>query len=242
MYPSKKFIIVGATSGIGKVFAKIKAKQGHKVALLGRDMRDLKDSESSKFYAIDLTSSKNRKHVITDALKWLGGIDHLLFSQRSRDTEENELLIGLEATQDIMKLCFPHFNEESSPSVVLVSSVASQFILSNTSIHYHTNKAALESLVKWYAVNWGKHNIRVNAVAPGAVIKPESQDWYDQNPQVVAKKTKLIPLNRIAEAKEIAEIMDFLCSEKSSIITGQTIVADGGMSLMGHESISTLLN
>jgi NAD(P)-dependent dehydrogenase (short-subunit alcohol dehydrogenase family) len=235
-------MIVGATRGIGKVFANMKIEQGHKVALLGREERDFEGSDNSKFHAIDLTSSEKRKDVINDALKWLDGIDHLVFSQRSRGIEENELSIGLEATQCIMELCFSHFNKKFSPSVVIVSSVASQFILSDTSIYYHTNKAALESLTKWYAVNWGKHNIRVNAVAPGAIIKPESQDWYDQNPQVIAKKTKLIPLNRIAEAKEIAEIMDFLCSEKSSIINGQTIVADGGMSLIGHESISSLLN
>jgi len=245
MIHPKKYIVVGATNGLGKVFAYKKLEEGHQVAILGRKLTEKISSDKAQFFPIELLDRNNRKKVIENVLKWQNGIHHLIFCQRSRESNNNlnkEMEVGLHATHHIMELCRSHFLQEVSPSVVAVSSIASRFILSDTVLEYHTSKAALENLIKWYGVNWGKYNIRVNAVVPGAVIKPESQNWYDQNPQVVARKTKLIPLNRIAKAKEIAEIIDFLCSEKSSIITGQTIVADGGMSLMGHESISKLLN
>ena len=67
------------------------------------------------------------------------------------------------------------------------------------------------------------------------VVKPESEAYYKGNKELYSYYQKITPLGRMAEAKDIAELAFFLCSERASFITGQNIVIDGGLSLQGHD-------
>jgi NAD(P)-dependent dehydrogenase (short-subunit alcohol dehydrogenase family) len=94
---------------------------------------------------------------------------------------------------------------------------------------YSAAKAAVIALTKSGALEYGPA-VRVNCVAPGHVRTPMTNVWQ-QYPDAFAPIADAIPLKRIGEANEVAEVIVFLASERASYITGQTILVDGGVSL-----------
>ncbi|MFI6299670.1 SDR family NAD(P)-dependent oxidoreductase [Nonomuraea sp. NPDC050790] len=98
---------------------------------------------------------------------------------------------------------------------------------------YATAKAAVEGLTRSLAVEYGRHGIRVNAVAPGSVATGR----YDQmvTPEVEREMARLHPLGRVARADEIAAVVAFLLSEESSFVNGATVPVDGGRTVLGFD-------
>ena len=91
-------------------------------------------------------------------------------------------------------------------------------------IDYVISKHGLLGLTKYFAVYYAKNNIRVNAISPSGVANNQSKEF-------VEAYEKLAPMNRMIEAQEIEGAVEFLISDKSSFVTGQNIVLDGGKSL-----------
>jgi NAD(P)-dependent dehydrogenase (short-subunit alcohol dehydrogenase family) len=125
-------------------------------------------------------------------------------------------------------------------SIVIVSSIASQFIVQEQGIGFHITKAASDQLVRYYAVKLGPQGIRVNGINPGRIIKDESKDYYQRNERLKKIYEAVSPLGRLGTAEEMANVIKFLCSPGASYVTGQCIVLDGGLSLHGHDSIVRL--
>lgn len=100
---------------------------------------------------------------------------------------------------------------------------------------YSPAKAGLTMLSRQLAFEWGPENIRSNVVSPGLVRTPMSESFY-QTPGVLTARENVVPLRRIADPTDMADVVLFLASERSSYITGQDIVVDGGFSqsLMSH--------
>jgi NAD(P)-dependent dehydrogenase (short-subunit alcohol dehydrogenase family) len=111
-------------------------------------------------------------------------------------------------------------------SIVNLSSVRS-LTGSYQQMSYGVGKAGLNSLVRTLAVEWGEHDIRVNAVAPGATSAPSLNDMFKRVPGMEKRMSRLIPLGRIATPDEIAGVILFLASRLAAFVTGQTILADG---------------
>ena len=88
----------------------------------------------------------------------------------------------------------------------------------------------MNGLTRTAAIELGRYGILVNAISPGYI----DTDLTRQNntPEEIKKIIATIPLGRMAETKEIAEFVEFLCSEKNSYITGQTLVIDGGFTCL----------
>lgn len=120
---------------------------------------------------------------------------------------------------------------ESGGSVIVMASVAAVSVEEEQPVSYHACKAALVEMVKYYAVTLGPKRIRVNAIIPGLTIKPEARAFYDSHPELKALYQDITPLGRMGTVEDIAHLVDFLISEKSSYLTGQTITLDGGISL-----------
>ncbi|RMF30019.1 MAG: glucose 1-dehydrogenase [Candidatus Nitrosothermus koennekii] len=95
--------------------------------------------------------------------------------------------------------------------------------------HYATSKAGLVMLTKTMALELARHNIRVNAIAPGAIDTDMNKDLRDV--QKLKKAEELIPIGRIGSAEEVSNLIIFLASEKASYITGSIITVDGGLTL-----------
>jgi len=99
---------------------------------------------------------------------------------------------------------------------------------------YCSAKAAVMMLTKVLAIDWAKYNIRVNAVAPGYVKTDMIEEMADQGVLDLRRIQKRIPMGRIGEPKEIGEIVCMMVCEKSSYMTGSTVLVDGGWAAYGY--------
>lgn len=119
-------------------------------------------------------------------------------------------------------------------SIVTLSSVAGMRPSSNGSA-YSTTKAALEILTKGFAMELGRRGVRANVVAPGPTETPLVKQIHDASTRKLL--TSRVPLGRYADPSEIAGVIAFLLSDEASLITGQTVMVDGGMSIANALSI-----
>ena len=127
-----------------------------------------------------------------------------------------------------------HMEKQQNPPsggycIINISSVH-QTIPKPHYVPYATSKAGIEMMTKTMALELAKKNIRANLVAPGAIDTDMNKTLRD-NKEVLEKVLKQIPINRIGNPEEVANVVEFLASEKASYITGTTIYVDGGMTL-----------
>ena len=115
-------------------------------------------------------------------------------------------------------------------SIVAISSLGASRVLENY-VLVGTSKAALESLVRYLAVELAPRGIRVNAVS-GGVVETEALDHFPNREQMIDSARKRTPAGRMVEPRDIADAVVFLCSAEAEMIRGQTVVVDGGYSLL----------
>ena len=118
----------------------------------------------------------------------------------------------------------------SGSSIVAISSLGASRVLENY-VLVGTSKAALESLVRYLAVELAPRGIRVNAVS-GGVVETEALDHFPNREQMLESARKRTPAGRMVEPRDIADAVVFLCSPRAEMIRGQTVVVDGGYSLL----------
>jgi enoyl-[acyl-carrier protein] reductase III len=115
-------------------------------------------------------------------------------------------------------------------SIVGISSLGASRVLENY-VLVGTSKAALESLVRYLAVELAPRGIRVNAVS-GGVVETDALDHFPNREQMLEAARTRTPAGRMVAARDIADVVAFLCSAGADMIRGQTIVVDGGFSLL----------
>jgi enoyl-[acyl-carrier protein] reductase III len=115
-------------------------------------------------------------------------------------------------------------------SIVAISSLGSTHVLENY-VLVGTSKAALESLVRYLAVELAPRGIRVNAVS-GGVVETGALDHFPNKEQMIASAQKRTPAGRMVEPQDLANAVVFLCTDDADMIRGQTLVVDGGYSLL----------
>jgi enoyl-[acyl-carrier protein] reductase III len=115
-------------------------------------------------------------------------------------------------------------------SIVAISSLGSFRVLENY-VLVGTSKAALESLVRYLAVELAPRGIRVNAVSAG-VVETEALDHFPNREQMIAMTKERTPAGRMVEPSDLADAVAFLCSRAAQMICGQTLIVDGGYSLL----------
>jgi enoyl-[acyl-carrier protein] reductase III len=118
---------------------------------------------------------------------------------------------------------------QSGAAIVAISSLGSVRVLENYAL-VGTSKAALESVVRYLAVELAPRGIRVNAVS-GGIVETEALDHFPNREQMLHDARSRTPAGRMVEAGDIADAVLFLCGPHSKMICGQTIVVDGGFSL-----------
>lgn len=241
-------IIVGGTRGSGKEYARMLANSERQVSILGRKAITEHKLVHEKIdsYSVDITDHEKTKNILSTCQERRGSWTSLVFFQKFRDDGDTwlgEWQVSLDATKVIVDHAVSLAHEHSIPrSIVVIGSVAGRMIINTQPIGYHAAKAALEQMVKFWAVHLGKLGIRVNMVSPHAVLKEESADFYLNYAKLMDLYKKIIPLGRMGTAKEVVNVVDFLCSSQASYITGQNIIVDGGITLpMQEDPIRALL-
>jgi len=242
----KVALITGATRGIGKAIALEMARAGAKVAVCSRKADACEavrvEFEKEGFDVLAQPCNISRKEdlrAIVDATRkrW-GGIDIAVANAASNpyygplaeipdEIFDKTFANNVKSVLWLANLTLPGMAERGGGSFITIGSIGG--LRANTVIGaYGISKAADHHLVRNLAAEWGAKNVRVNAIAPG-LIKTEFARalWEDDTRR--AEREARTPLRRLGEPHEIGGIAVFLASEAASFVTGQVIVADGGV-------------
>jgi len=245
--PNRTALVTGAGRGIGKAIAETLASQGVTVICVSKSAESCGATAAAinaaggkaKALAVDVADSAAvakaceqllAEHPVIDILVNNAGItrDGLLF--RMSDEDWGQVL------QTNLSSCFYWTKHLARPMtrsrwgrIINMSSVSG--IMGNAGqANYSAAKAGLIGLTKTLAKEFASRNITVNAIAPG-FIKTDMTTEFVNNPEVSAKILEVVPLKRFGEAKDIAAMTAFLCSEEAGYITGQVFAIDGGMAM-----------
>jgi NAD(P)-dependent dehydrogenase (short-subunit alcohol dehydrogenase family) len=245
---SKKVIITGASSGIGRATAERFLSESASVALVGRRRGALEDIASSAGHgegfvvAADLSDEKDSERCVAQAVEMMGGLDVLvnaagiLKGGRIEDTTfelwDEMMNINLRSVFHLMKLAVPHL-ERSRGNIVNVSSVTGPRSFPGV-LAYCVSKAAVDQLTRCAALELAAKGIRVNAVNPGVVVTElhRAGGMNDEAYAAFLEHSKTThPLGRVGQPQEIADLIYFLASDRARWITGATVGIDGGRAL-----------
>ncbi len=222
------------------------AEENHVLSVIGRrpPVETDRHIPNVHYWTVDLLDSERFSTVLTDIIRQNGKLNYLVFLQRYRgegDSWRGEIEVSLTASKNTIERLADEFDGSDENSIVLVSSLAGHFVAEEQPLSYHLAKAGINQMVRYYAFVLGPKGIRVNCVSSGAVLKEESKDYYLQNKQIYNLYKRIIPLGRMVTSEDIAHVIAFLCSPKASLMTGQNLVVDGGVSLQGQESLARKL-
>lgn len=244
----KVAVITGASRGIGKAAAEAMAAMGAKVVISSRNLepceevaKEIRDAGGEAVaIACNIGQRDQCEALIDGAVKAFGPVDAMVCNAAVNPYYGPLADIGDGAFDKIMRsnilsniwlsgLVIPSMVERGGGSITIVSSIGG---LRGTPVigAYGMSKAADMALARNLAVEWGPKNIRINCVAPGLIKTAFAKAlWEDE--QAVARRNAETPLGRIGAPEEIGGIIAFLASPAASFMTGETIVADGGVTI-----------
>ncbi|HDM78533.1 MAG TPA: SDR family oxidoreductase [Deltaproteobacteria bacterium] len=239
----KVAIVTGAGLGIGRATALKLASDGAKVVV-----NDVVAESGSKtveqirstggeaiFVQADVSKWGEAKKLVDEAVRAFGTV-HILVNNAGitrdkllRDMEEEDwdkvLNINLKGAFNCCKFAVPHMVENKYGKIVNLSSRAH---LGNPGqANYSSSKAGIIGLTKSLALELGRFNINVNAVAPG-MVDTEGVRNHPKYEMIIERALKITPLRRIGKPEDIANVIHFLVTDASSYITGEVIHVTGG--------------
>jgi NAD(P)-dependent dehydrogenase (short-subunit alcohol dehydrogenase family) len=243
----KVALVTGATRGIGKSIAEELARAGARVAVSSRKAEACRAVEQefreSGFEVLAQPCNVSRKEDLQSFVgatlgKW-GGIDIVVANAASNpyygpltgiSDEAFDKIIANNVKSVLWLAAMTLPGMKNGGSFILVGSIGG--LLANTVIGaYGMSKAAGHHLVRNLAAEWGPKNVRVNAIAPGLVKTEFARAlWEDEARR--AERLAATPLRRLGEPRDIGGVAVFLASDAAAFVTGQVIVADGGVSIL----------
>jgi NAD(P)-dependent dehydrogenase (short-subunit alcohol dehydrogenase family) len=246
----KVAVVTGSSRGIGRSIAEHLAAHGARVVISSRKQGPCEEVaqaiRAGGGNAIAVPASIAEKAqleaLVAQTRKQLGPIDILVCNAASNpfygpmsglpdEAFQKVLQNNIVANHWLANLVAPEMAQRRDGVIIIVSSIGG--IKGTATLGaYAISKAADMQLARNLAVEWGKHNIRVNCIAPG-LVKTDFARALWSNPELLARTEALTPLGRIGEPDDIGGIAVFLASRAGAFVTGQTIVADGGVTIAG---------
>ena len=240
-------IVTGATSGMGREIAIRLAEQGSSIIINGRNQKrgldvveEIKDKNGSAvFIRGDVSIPKTNKTLVEAAIETYGRLDFLVMSagelgigsitEIDIQTWEKTIATNLNSVFYLLHYGLPELKKSKRGSVVVIGSIAAFKVFPNHPA-YCASKGALTQLVRQVALDFGPQ-VRINQVCPGQVDTPllrNSVRAFDNPEEIIKQTEEKLPMKRLGLPKDIAEMVLFLLSDKSSWITGSSFVVDGG--------------
>lgn len=241
---NKIALVTGGSKGIGKAIVDEFLQLGAVVITVARNEETLAESirpwteERKPVTAVpaDVATEDGRRRVLETVKRQFGMLDVLVSNVGTNirkligdySVGEVEFLIktNLVSSLEIVRAAFPLLQQSGNGSVIFIGSIAGLSTV-RTGIPYGATKAALGQVTRGLAVEWAKHAIRVNLIAPG-FIKTPLTEYLQRNQEIMSYVNSRIPMQRPGEPQEIATLAAFLAMSASSYVTGQVFVADGG--------------
>jgi 3-oxoacyl-[acyl-carrier protein] reductase len=230
----------GSPTGIGYASAKALAREGAQVALTSTSERihERADELGTRGFIANLTDRAQVRDLVASVIGHLGRVDVLVnnagmthvglddfafldFLEIDDATWDLEISMNLATAFNVTRAVAPGMIERRQGRIVMVSSVTGTVVTNPGSTGYGTAKAGMEGLMRGLALELGPFGVTANAVAPGWIATAPLDDGEVDHGLAT-------PLGRSGTADEVAEAVAFLASDRSSYITGQSLVVDGG--------------
>ncbi|MEM1338230.1 MAG: SDR family NAD(P)-dependent oxidoreductase [Bacteroidota bacterium] len=247
----KIVIITGAGNGIGRATAKLFGTHGAQVIVSDINLENAQKvaeeilmdggkaiaqkTDVTDFKAVEkLVSGTFEKHKKIDVMvnnAGIGGKNQAKTADHTLEDWHNVIAVNQTGVFHCMKLVLGVMVNQGHGTIVNVASLAG-LKPSGNNLSYAASKFAVVGMTKSAALEYGRRNIRINAVCPGFTESALLDQLLAVSPEMGDKLKRFIPMGRFGKADEIAEAICWLASDNSKFITGQTITLDGGNSLM----------
>jgi NAD(P)-dependent dehydrogenase (short-subunit alcohol dehydrogenase family) len=248
---NKTILVTGAGSGMGRVATRIFASHGANVvatdlneAGLQQTIEEAGTSLSDKILPVvgNVTDETDIKRAIAEATARFGAIN-VLYNNAGIMPEADTSVVETDpdlwdTVQDVnvksiflvCKHAIPQMIEGGGGSIINIASFVALIGCTNPQDAYTASKGAVLSLTRSLAVQYGKQGIRANAICPGPILTPMTEQLFP-NEEEKMKRLNRIPLGRFGRAEDIVNAGVFLASDESSWMTGTQFVVDGGITI-----------
>lgn len=247
-FHNKNIVITGGAGGIGSACVKTFLDSGANVIIIDVNeeaienvITEVQNQGSVKGWAVNLTEVEQIERVVEEISREVGQIDvliqtaGLLKSKPGLEITPSEwdlmMNINTRGMFFMMQQVVKKSMKDYGGAIVNFSSMAGIRGMNEAmaSAHYSASKGAVVSMSMQAATEWAKYGVRVNAIAPGGVKTPAMEEAkFDTD------LLKPVPLHKLSRPQDIANAVVFLASDKAEMITGQTLVVDGGSSAVGY--------
>lgn len=247
---NKVVVVTGAGSGIGAATATLMAAHGAKVMVADINLKSAQKvaDDITKMggdavpFQVNVTQFNEVESHIVEVVKNQGSLDVMVnnagiggknqkrTAEHTLEDWHNVIAVNQTGVFYCMKVVLGQMMEQGYGNIVNIASLAG-LKPSGNNLSYSASKFAVVGMTKSAALEYGRKNIRINAVCPGYTQSPLLDQLLSSRSEMRDRLRGKIPMDRFGEATEIAEAVVWLASDKSKYITGQTITLDGGISL-----------
>jgi NAD(P)-dependent dehydrogenase (short-subunit alcohol dehydrogenase family) len=247
----KVAFVTGAGQGIGRAIARKMVAEGASVVIaeLNRDSGQAVADElnaaghQALFIPTDVIRENDIKQAIEQTTSHFGKLDILVnnagitFRYEAVTMTEEQWYAAMDVDVKGVWLCckyaIPHMQAQGGGAIVNISSVHGR-VTAPKYFPYGAAKAAVLGLTRNIALDYGPHNIRINAICPGWVRTEAVEEWIHSQPDPKAYEDRILsfqPVRRIGTPEEIANLVAFVASDEASYMTGAELVIDGGLTI-----------
>ena len=246
-FADKVVLITGAGSGIGQATAYLFAERGARVVV--NDSRPDAGNETvtqilaagghATFHHADVADAAAVREMVASTVAAHGRLDFAFNNAgmggvpaKTADCEEDnwyhETGVMIHGVFHCLKYEIQQMLKQGGGRIVSTASIAGLVGYEGVSPSLSASKFAVIGMTKTAALEYAKNNIRVNAVCPGATLSQQLTSIFEHHPEYAAATEALHPIGRMAQPREIAEAVAWLCSDAASFVTGHAMVVDGG--------------
>ncbi|MBL1406503.1 MAG: SDR family oxidoreductase [Rhizobiales bacterium] len=244
----KTVLITGAGIGIGKATAHAFSKAGYRVIVtdiletegqeVAREIKTL--GGEAEFHKLDVTSTLDTNQLVEAIESRYGAIDCLVpnagiahkipLDELTDENWDRTFDIDLKGMMRLVRAASPKMKEAGQGSVVCLSSIMGVAYGWDKHVHYSAAKSGVVGLVRGLAVELARDGIRVNGIAPGYIRTAQAlSEKHSLGPQGLEQAASFIPMGRVGEPEDIADVIVFLASDSARYLTGQVVTVDGGL-------------
>jgi NAD(P)-dependent dehydrogenase (short-subunit alcohol dehydrogenase family) len=251
LFKGKKVFITGGATGMGLGFSRSFLEHGANVFIASRNAERLElaseklkelTGKSILWKVMDVREESSVEEAVGFIEQEWGSIDVVVnnaagnffcpIENLSENGWRTVVDIVLDGTFRVSKKCFPLLKQNGGSIVNIIANYA--WNAAPYVGHSGAAKAGVLNLTRTLALEWGRYNIRVNAMCPGVVLTEGVKENLLGDESMIERLENDIPVGGIASVEQMAQQVLYLCSPAADVITGEVLVADGGQSLVGN--------